>query len=93
LNSPGLTPDGIKFTQEYDLPNHAKDWRWLIKAIPIDIQNALQPSNPKYKNGYGKISLLPQLLADFIPHITGEKVTAVAIGTQFSKNLRPQKQP
>lgn len=88
-----LTPNGIGFIQEYDLPNHAKDWRLVIKAIPTDIQNALQSSNPNYKNAYGKISLLPQLLADFIPHITGEKVTAVAISTQFSKNFRPQKQP
>jgi len=78
-----LTPTGLGFLQPYDLPEQARDWRWLIKVLPVDIGSAIESANPGYEGGRTKGGPLSRILAEIIPHITGEPVTAIAVGNQL----------
>lgn len=80
---PCLSPTATGFLQPYDMPAYALDWRWLAKVLPIDIEAAIRPTNPKYRGGKSKGGPLSRILAAIIPSVTGEKVTAIAIGNQL----------
>jgi hypothetical protein len=71
------------FVNFESLPDHAKDWRWLIKVLPIDYKKAMLSTNPNAKFGVSKKGPLAKFLEAVIPQITGERPTAVAIGTQL----------
>ena len=81
--APCLNPTALGFLQPYDLPDQALDWRWVANVLPIDIERALRPANPRYPAGHSKGGPLTKILAAVIPSITGERVTAIAIGNQI----------
>jgi hypothetical protein len=72
------------------LPNQARDWRWLAKVLPVDIETAMRSANPNYPKGHSKTGPLARILTAVIPGITGEHVTEKAIGTQLGKILGAQ---
>jgi hypothetical protein len=76
--------NAIGFLQRLDLPDAARDWRWLAKVLPTDIETALRTENPHYRGGFSKRGPLARVLAAVIPFITGETVTAPAVGTQLT---------
>ncbi len=78
-----LQRNGRGFLQPDDLPDQVTDWRWLAKVLPADIETCLQPSNPGYRGGITKTGPLARILEAVIPCLTGEQVTAAAVGTQL----------
>ena len=84
--APFLTPTALGFLQPYDLPAQAKDWRWLAGVLPADIEKALMTTNPGCRLGNTKGGPLSRILAAIIPLMTGEDVTAIAIGNQLGYN-------
>jgi hypothetical protein len=80
-------PDCTRFLHHDELPNQARDWRWLAEVLPVDIETAMRSANPHYPNGHSKTGPLARILSAVIPGITGEHVTAKAIGTQLGKIL------
>lgn len=63
------------------LPDYARDWRWLIKAdaLPAVIERAAGRTLGRTKGGP-----LARLIAHILPEMTGETRTAIAIGNQLA---------
>jgi len=84
---PGTLPPVLacvhRDTHQDSFPNALKDWRWLIRVMPVDFENAMRPANPNAKFGMSKGGPLTRFLEVIIPRVTGESVSATAIGQQF----------
>jgi hypothetical protein len=66
-----------------------KDWRWLIGVLPVDIDTALRPANPDLPKGYNKGGPIPDILAEVIPAITGDRVTSIGVWNQLKPHTAP----
>jgi len=77
--------DPARVTTGDSLPNQVRDWRWLAKVLPIDIEAAIRPTNPRYRGGRSKRGPLARIVAAVIPSLTGENVGTVAVGLQLAR--------
>lgn len=75
--------DPQRIAQRETSPDHVRDWRWLAKVLPTDIDKAMRPTNPRFPPGHSKGGPVSRILEVVIPLITGEIVTATAIGNQL----------
>jgi hypothetical protein len=75
--------DPQRVTHHETLPEHVRDWRWLAEVLPTDIEKAMRPANPRFPPGHSKGGPVSRILQAVIPLITGESVTANAIGNQL----------
>jgi hypothetical protein len=78
-----IRKDPQRISQRETLPDHVRDWRWLAKVLPTDIDKAMRPTNPRFPHGHSKGGPVSRILEVVIPLITGEIVTATAIGNQL----------
>jgi hypothetical protein len=78
-----IRKDPQRITHRDTLSDHVRDWRWLAKVLPVDIDNAMRPTNPRFPRGHSKGGPVSRILEAIIPLITGETVTAPAIGNQL----------
>jgi hypothetical protein len=63
------------------------NWKWLAGALPGDLTNALQSTNPGLAVGIGHNGPLVRFIAAVVPYLTGERPTPASIATQL-KNRR-----
>lgn len=80
-----VNKDPKRVIHRENLPDQARDWRWLAKVLPIDIKAAIQPTNPGYRGGCSKTGPLARVTASVIPSLTGERVGVVAVALQLGK--------
>jgi hypothetical protein len=84
---PGTLPPVLacvhRDTHKNSFPNALKDWRWLIKVMPVDFEAAMRPANPSIIFGKSKGGPLTRFLEAIIPRVTGENPPASAIGAQL----------
>jgi hypothetical protein len=68
-----------------DWPTPAKDWRWLIDVLPVDIETMLRSSNPAYVETR---AVQAAILAAVIPRITGDQVTVTSVLDQLAAHAK-----
>jgi hypothetical protein len=76
-------PTNWQFLAANSLPDSVRDWRWLAKTLPGDIETAMRPTNPDFRAGISEDGPLLRILEVIIPLISGESPTRAAIKSQL----------